>query len=165
MKSNSFRSSYGQSLEASTYAVETVFGILVCIMGLLFFSLLIGNVQVFFFSGHCKMNITRECYMDFQVSHIIVFNFFFFFCLDMYNRHICNLQQQGWKNGGLNEETPRNGWRIGNYHRTCRIGFGDLSSTTGYLQEVLKKKRFFKLYHLTYGEKFRSIFVLILFVA
>ncbi|GER30385.1 cyclic nucleotide-gated channel 16 [Striga asiatica] len=38
-------SSYGQSLSASAYVVETVFGILICLMGLVFFALLIGNVQ------------------------------------------------------------------------------------------------------------------------
>ncbi|KAL8459420.1 hypothetical protein ACS0TY_036781 [Phlomoides rotata] len=52
-------SSYGQSLEASTYAVETGFGILVCIMGLLFFSLLIGNVQTYLQSTTARLEEWR----------------------------------------------------------------------------------------------------------
>jgi hypothetical protein len=39
-------SSYGQNLQNSTYKGETVFCILICIMGLVFFSHLIGNMQV-----------------------------------------------------------------------------------------------------------------------
>lgn len=40
-------SSYGQNLENSTYRGETIFCILICIMGLVFFSHLIGNMQVY----------------------------------------------------------------------------------------------------------------------
>lgn len=39
-------SSYGQNLQNSTYKGETVFCILICLMGLVFFSHLIGNMQV-----------------------------------------------------------------------------------------------------------------------
>lgn len=39
-------SSYGQNLQNSTYSGETIFCILICIMGLVFFSHLIGNMQV-----------------------------------------------------------------------------------------------------------------------
>ncbi|GJN28607.1 hypothetical protein PR202_gb16810 [Eleusine coracana subsp. coracana] len=38
-------SSYGQNLQNSTYKGETVFCILICLMGLVFFSHLIGNMQ------------------------------------------------------------------------------------------------------------------------
>ncbi|KAF8711136.1 hypothetical protein HU200_029144 [Digitaria exilis] len=40
-------SSYGQNLQNSTYKGETVFCILICIMGLVFFSHLIGNMQTY----------------------------------------------------------------------------------------------------------------------
>ncbi|KAF0889220.1 hypothetical protein E2562_022472 [Oryza meyeriana var. granulata] len=40
-------SSYGQNLENSTYRGETIFCILICIMGLVFFSHLIGNMQTY----------------------------------------------------------------------------------------------------------------------
>ncbi|XP_020156888.1 cyclic nucleotide-gated ion channel 18 [Aegilops tauschii subsp. strangulata] len=40
-------SSYGQNLQNSTYAGETIFCILICIMGLVFFSHLIGNMQTY----------------------------------------------------------------------------------------------------------------------
>ncbi|KAH6768382.1 cyclic nucleotide-gated channel 16 [Perilla frutescens var. frutescens] len=52
-------SSYGQSLEASAYPTETIFGILVCIMGLLFFSLLIGNVQTYLQSTTARLEKWR----------------------------------------------------------------------------------------------------------
>ncbi|KAG9139825.1 hypothetical protein Leryth_027150 [Lithospermum erythrorhizon] len=38
-------SSYGQNLETSTSTVETLFSSLICLAGLVFFSLLIGNMQ------------------------------------------------------------------------------------------------------------------------
>ncbi|XP_062182820.1 cyclic nucleotide-gated ion channel 18-like [Phragmites australis] len=40
-------SSYGQNLQNSTYKGETIFCILICIMGLVFFSHLIGNMQTY----------------------------------------------------------------------------------------------------------------------
>jgi hypothetical protein len=46
-------SSYGQNLQNSTYKGETVFCILICIMGLVFFSHLIGNMQVYICGSHC----------------------------------------------------------------------------------------------------------------
>ncbi|XP_057775694.1 cyclic nucleotide-gated ion channel 18-like [Salvia miltiorrhiza] len=52
-------SSYGQSLETSAYPSETIFGILVCIMGLLFFSLLIGNVQTYLQSSTARLEEWR----------------------------------------------------------------------------------------------------------
>jgi cyclic nucleotide gated channel, plant len=39
-------SSYGQNLQNSTYKGETLFCILICLLGLVFFSHLIGNMQV-----------------------------------------------------------------------------------------------------------------------
>lgn len=41
-----FSSSYGQSLETSIYIGETLFAILIAIMGLVLFAHLIGNMQV-----------------------------------------------------------------------------------------------------------------------
>lgn len=41
-------SSYGQSLAASTLSSETLFSCFICVAGLVFFSHLIGNVQVIF---------------------------------------------------------------------------------------------------------------------
>ncbi|XP_047978586.1 probable cyclic nucleotide-gated ion channel 16 [Salvia hispanica] len=52
-------SSYGQSMEASAKVTETIFGILVCIMGLLFFSLLIGNVQTYLQSTTARLEEWR----------------------------------------------------------------------------------------------------------
>ncbi|KAH6817333.1 hypothetical protein C2S51_000936 [Perilla frutescens var. frutescens] len=49
----------GQSLEAIAYPTETIFGILVCIMGLLFFSLLIGNVQTYLQSTTARLEEWR----------------------------------------------------------------------------------------------------------
>jgi hypothetical protein len=43
-------SSYGQNLQNTTYRGETIFCILICIMGLVFFSHLIGNMQVYIYS-------------------------------------------------------------------------------------------------------------------
>uniref|UniRef100_A0ACD5W7R9 Uncharacterized protein n=1 Tax=Avena sativa TaxID=4498 RepID=A0ACD5W7R9_AVESA len=40
-------SSYGQNLQNTTYRGETIFCILICIMGLVFFSHLIGNMQTY----------------------------------------------------------------------------------------------------------------------
>ncbi|KAK6117115.1 hypothetical protein DH2020_049160 [Rehmannia glutinosa] len=52
-------SSYGQSLEASAYLVETIFSILICLMGLVFFSLLIGNVQTYLQSTTARLEEWR----------------------------------------------------------------------------------------------------------
>ncbi|CAA0838842.1 Putative cyclic nucleotide-gated ion channel 18 [Striga hermonthica] len=52
-------SSYGQSLSASAYVVETVFGILICLMGLVFFALLIGNVQTYLQSTTARLEEWR----------------------------------------------------------------------------------------------------------
>ncbi|PIN02197.1 K+-channel ERG [Handroanthus impetiginosus] len=52
-------SSYGQSLEASAYVIETVFGILICLMGLVFFALLIGNVQTYLQSTTARLEEWR----------------------------------------------------------------------------------------------------------
>jgi len=42
----SFGSSYGQNLDTTTYLPETLFCIILCIAGLVLFSLLIGNMEV-----------------------------------------------------------------------------------------------------------------------
>ncbi|KAL7111588.1 hypothetical protein ACP275_05G098900 [Erythranthe tilingii] len=52
-------SSYGQSLEASAYIVETIFSILICLMGLVFFALLIGNVQTYLQSTTARLEEWR----------------------------------------------------------------------------------------------------------
>lgn len=47
-------SSYGQTLDTSTYIGETTFCIVLCIFGLVLFAQLIGNMQVLFsFLAHC----------------------------------------------------------------------------------------------------------------
>lgn len=43
----SFLSSYGQNLSTSTFIGETMFAILIAILGLVLFAHLIGNMQVF----------------------------------------------------------------------------------------------------------------------
>lgn len=42
-----FLSSYGQNLKTSTFVGETLFAILIAILGLVLFAHLIGNMQVF----------------------------------------------------------------------------------------------------------------------
>ncbi|KAL6551919.1 putative cyclic nucleotide-gated ion channel 16 [Orobanche gracilis] len=52
-------SSYGQSMVASAYVVETIFSILICLMGLVFFALLIGNVQTYLQSTTSRLEEWR----------------------------------------------------------------------------------------------------------
>ncbi|KAL3818132.1 hypothetical protein ACJIZ3_004037 [Penstemon smallii] len=52
-------SSYGQSMETSTYVVETIFCSLICLMGLVFFSLLIGNMQTYLQSTTARLEEWR----------------------------------------------------------------------------------------------------------
>ncbi|KAL3645626.1 putative cyclic nucleotide-gated ion channel 16 [Castilleja foliolosa] len=52
-------SSYGQSLLTSAYLVESIFGILICLMGLVFFALLIGNVQTYLQSTTARLEEWR----------------------------------------------------------------------------------------------------------
>jgi hypothetical protein len=42
-------SCYGQTLEVSTYIVETLYSIFLSVLGLILFAHLIGNVQVLFY--------------------------------------------------------------------------------------------------------------------
>ncbi|KAL6523148.1 hypothetical protein OROHE_016443 [Orobanche hederae] len=52
-------SSYGQSMVASAYVVETIFSILICLVGLVFFALLIGNVQTYLQSTTSRLEEWR----------------------------------------------------------------------------------------------------------
>ncbi|XP_021890856.1 probable cyclic nucleotide-gated ion channel 16 [Carica papaya] len=52
-------SSYGQNIATSTLSSETVFGIIVCIAGLVFFSHLIGNMQTYLQSTTARLEEWR----------------------------------------------------------------------------------------------------------
>ncbi|XP_020547402.1 probable cyclic nucleotide-gated ion channel 16 isoform X2 [Sesamum indicum] len=52
-------SSYGQSLKTSNYVVETIFSIIICLMGLVFFALLIGNMQTYLQSTTARLEEWR----------------------------------------------------------------------------------------------------------
>ncbi|KAG8382314.1 hypothetical protein BUALT_Bualt05G0064400 [Buddleja alternifolia] len=51
--------SYGQSLETSTYIVETIFSSLICLTGLVLFALLIGNMQTYLQSTTARLEEWR----------------------------------------------------------------------------------------------------------
>lgn len=63
-------SSYGQNSMTSTYEGETLFSIGICIMGLVLFAHLIGNMQVFF------ALFLNDVFINYCFSIIIV-SFFF----------------------------------------------------------------------------------------
>ncbi|XP_075508622.1 cyclic nucleotide-gated ion channel 18-like [Primulina tabacum] len=52
-------SSYGQNLESSTYVSETMFSSLICLLGLVLFSLLIGNMQTYLQSTTARLEEWR----------------------------------------------------------------------------------------------------------
>ncbi|KAI4346999.1 hypothetical protein L6164_007854 [Bauhinia variegata] len=52
-------SSYGQSLDTTTYLGETIFCIFLCIVGLILFSLLIGNMQTYITSMSIRIEELR----------------------------------------------------------------------------------------------------------
>ncbi|KAK4400610.1 Cyclic nucleotide-gated ion channel 18 [Sesamum angolense] len=52
-------SSYGQSLRTSNYVVESIFSIIICLMGLVFFALLIGNMQTYLQSTTARLEEWR----------------------------------------------------------------------------------------------------------
>ncbi|CAA2989091.1 probable cyclic nucleotide-gated ion channel 16 [Olea europaea subsp. europaea] len=52
-------SSYGQGLNTTTYVIETIFSSLICLMGLVFFSLLIGNMQTYLQSMSARLEEWR----------------------------------------------------------------------------------------------------------
>ncbi|CAI9099356.1 OLC1v1036163C2 [Oldenlandia corymbosa var. corymbosa] len=52
-------SSYGQNLESSTQVVETLFSSVICLMGLVFFALLIGNMQSYLESTTARLEEWR----------------------------------------------------------------------------------------------------------
>ncbi|XP_051129344.1 probable cyclic nucleotide-gated ion channel 16 [Andrographis paniculata] len=51
--------SYGQSMKATPFLVETSFSIVICLMGLVFFALLIGNVQTYLQSTTARLEEWR----------------------------------------------------------------------------------------------------------
>ncbi|EPS71990.1 hypothetical protein M569_02767, partial [Genlisea aurea] len=52
-------SSYAQNMQASPYVAETMFSIIICLMGLVFFALLIGNVQGYLQSTTARLEEWR----------------------------------------------------------------------------------------------------------
>jgi hypothetical protein len=56
----SCNSTLGQGLSTSTYTGEVIFSIIICVLGLLLFALLIGNMQVY--------NITHT--LSLSLSHV-----------------------------------------------------------------------------------------------